>query len=426
MLNSKQQDIMQNRLLISLFLLLSLTSVWAQTSPYNLQKTLQTARSSSPLLKPQQYNVAIAEADVVTASLRPNLVLNNQTINLVQPSHFPANTNWYSGQNRQVWWQLTKTFQLPAQRKYKIQIAEQNVLLEQKVIKEAERNLFQDVAIQWLDVWTNRKQLDLLLEAKNNTDSLVVVNQLRYKNQVITETELIRTSLLADQYALQLKSAEQTFRNSLIKLQFLVGTTEPISIDTSDHFLYQLPANLDSLLKQALNSRSDLQALKSVVTVSDANIQLQKAFAWPSPELGVIYNPQNTIPYVGIYGTIELPVFSRNQGEIKKALVLKQQAEQQLQTSQLQVQTELTTAYQAYQTQQANLAKFDKLLAQSEKILTSVKYSYLRGGTTIVDFLEAQRSWLETQQNYYETMQEYKQSYIRLLYVSGYINQLAQ
>lgn len=417
---------MQNRLLISIFLLLSIPSIWAQSSPYTLQKALQTARNSSPVLKPQQYNVAIAEADVVTASLRPNLVLNNQTINMAQPSHFPANTHWYNGQNRQVWWQLTKVFQLPAQRKYKIEIAEQNVSLEQKVIKEAERNLFQDVAIQWLDVWTSRKQLDILKEAKNNTDSLVVVNQLRYKNQVITETELIRTTLLADQYALQLKSAEQTYQNALVKLQFLMGTTETISIDTNDHFLYQLPANLDSLLKQALNSRSDLQALKSVVTVSDANIQLQKAFAWPQPELGVIYNPQNTIPYIGIYGTIELPVFSRNQGEIKKSLVLKQQAEQQVQTTQVQIQTELTTAYQTYQTQQANLTKFDKLLAQSEKILASVKYSYLRGGTTIVDFLEAQRSWLETQQHYYETMQEYKQSYIRLLYVSGYINQLAQ
>ncbi|MNU50417.1 Outer membrane efflux protein [compost metagenome] len=417
---------MQNRLLISVILLLAMPSIWSQTSPYNLQKALQTARNNSPLLKPQQYNVAIAEADVVTASLRPNLILNNQTLNLVQPSHFPANTNWYSGQNRQVWWQLTKPFQLPAQRKYKIKVAEQNVLLEQKVIKEAERNLFQDVAIQWLDVWTTRKQLDLLMVAKSNTDSLVVVNQLRYKNQVITETELIRTSLLADQYALQLKSAEQTYQNALVNLQFLLGSNEAISIDTSDRFLYELPASLDSLLKQALNSRSDLQTLKSVVNVADANIQLQKAFAWPQPELGVIYNPQNTIPYIGIYGTIELPVFSRNQGEIKKALVLKQQAEQQLQTTQTQLQTELTTAYQIYQTQQANLTKFDQLLAQSEKILMSVKYSYLRGGTTIVDFLEAQRSWLETQQQYYETLQGYKQSYIRLLYVSGYINQLAQ
>lgn len=417
---------MQNRLIISVILLFSLSSVWSQTSQYNLQKALQTARNNSPLLKPQQYNVAIAEADVVTASLRPNLILNNQTLNLVQPSHFPANTHWYSGQNRQVWWQLTKPFQLPAQRKYKIQVAEQNVLLEQKIIKETERNLFQDVAIQWLDVWTASKQLDLLIQAKSNTDSLVVVNQLRYKNQVITETELIRTTLLADQYAIQLKSAEQTYQNALVNLKFLIGTTETITIDTNDQFLYLLPNNLDSLLRQALSSRSDLQTLKSVVTVADANIQLQKSFAWPQPELGVIYNPQNTIPYVGIYGTIELPVFSRNQGEIKKAVVLKQQAEQQLQTNQVQLQTELTTAYQVYQTQQSNLAKFDNLLSQSEKILTSVKYSYLRGGTTIVDFLEAQRSWLETQQQYYETMQEYKQSYIRLLYVSGYINQLAQ
>ena len=45
---------------------------------------------------------------------------------------------------------------------------------------------------------------------------------------------------------------------------------------------------------------------------------------------------------------------------------------------------------------------------------------------TIIDFLEAQRSWLDTQQQYYETLQLYRQSYIKLLYASGLINKLAQ
>jgi len=129
---------------------------------------------------------------------------------------------------------------------------------------------------------------------------------------------------------------------------------------------------------------------------------------------------------MGVYGTIAIPLFSRNQGEIRKSEVAKQQAEQNLKATEIQIQSEILTAYRSYQTQNQNLQNFSQLLSQSESILNSVKYAYLRGGTTIIDFLEAQRSWLDTQQQYYGILQQYRQSYIDLLFASGQINQFAQ
>lgn len=397
----------------------------AQTN-YTLQQALQTARVNNLVLKTEQLNVSIAQTDIITAKLRPNLVLNNQTIQLMQPSHFPANTSWYNGKNRQVWWQLTKSFQIAGQRKYKIDVANKNVAFAEKNYTERERNLYADVAEKWLEVWTAQKQLDILLTAKSNIDSLVITNQLRYKNQVITQTDLFRTELLSKQYAIQYKTALQEVINRQNELKFLLGIHDNVSIDTADNFLFSIPANIDSLLAQSLQSRSDILTAKSLIEVSNSNIKLQKSLAFPQPELGFIYNPQNTIPYFGIYATIDLPVFNRNQGEIKKSYLLKQQAEQQLFTIQSQLQTEIKTTYASYQLQQQNVQNFQTVLEQSQTILDNVKYTYLKGGTTIIDFLEAQRGWLETQQQYYAALQQYRQSYIQLLYATGLINQLAQ
>ncbi|MBN9293101.1 MAG: TolC family protein [Flavobacteriia bacterium] len=397
----------------------------AQTN-YTLQQALQTARVNNLVLKTEQLNVSIAQTDIITAKLRPNLVLNNQTIQLMQPSHFPANTSWYNGKNRQVWWQLTKSFQIAGQRKYKIDVANKNVAFAEKNYTERERNLYADVAEKWLEVWTAQKQLDILLTAKSNIDSLVITNQLRYKNQVITQTDLFRTELLSKQYAIQYKTALQEVINRQNELKFLLGIQDNVSIDTADNFLFSIPANIDSLLAQSLQSRSDILTAKSLIEVSNSNIKLQKSLAFPQPELGFIYNPQNTIPYFGIYATIDLPVFNRNQGEIKKSYLLKQQAEQQLFTIQSQLQTEIKTTYASYQLQQQNVQNFQTVLEQSQTILDNVKYTYLKGGTTIIDFLEAQRGWLETQQQYYAALQQYRQSYIQLLYATGLINQLAQ
>lgn len=410
----------------SVFLALAVCmQVQAQTN-YTLQKALQTARSNNPILKTEQYNVEIAQTDVISAKLRPNLTLNNQLLQLGQPSHFPTNTNWLSGQNHQIWWQLTKPFQVAGQRKYKIEVANKNVSFAEKKYAAIERDLFSQVAAKWMEVWTAQKQLNIIQTAKDNIDSLVTTNKLRFKNQVITQTDLFRTELLAKQYDIQYKTSRQELINRQKELKFLIGTQDSVSIDADDAFLFAIPSSMDSLLNQSLQTRSDIQAAKSLMDVSESNIKLQKSFAVPQPELGVIYNPQNTIQYFGIYATIDLPFFNRNQGEIKKSYLLQKQAEQNLVTIQTQLQTEISTAYASYDLQRKNIENFKTVLSQSEIILENVKFAYLKGGTTIIDFLEAQRSWLETQQQYYDALQQYRQSYIQLLYATGLINQLAQ
>ena len=398
--------------------------VYAQSN-YTLQKALQTARKNNPYLKTEQLNIGIAQTDIITAKLRPNPILNNQSLQLMQPSQFPVNTDWYNGQNRQVWWQLTKPFQVAGQRNYKIDVANKNVSFAEKNYSETERNIYSEVASKWLEVWTAQKQLEIIQIAKSNIDSLVLTNQIRYKNQVITQTDLFRTELLSKQYAIQYKTALQEVINRQNELKFLLGVQEDLSIDVNDNFLFTMPQNIDSLLKQSLQNRSDIQTVKSLIDVSNSNIKLQKSLVFPQPELGFIWNPQNSVPYFGIYATVDLPFFNRNQGEIKKSYLLKDQAETQLFTIQSQIQTEISVAFANYQLQQQNIESFKVLLQQSQTILDNVKYAYLKGGTTIIDFLEAQRSWLETQQQYYDAMQSYRQSYIQLLYATGLINQLA-
>jgi cobalt-zinc-cadmium efflux system outer membrane protein len=409
--------------ILCLFYLLPDSS--AQTT-YSLQKALQTARANNVTLQAQQLSVNISEADVITARLRPNLRLNNQTLMLSNPSYYPANTEWNSGRNQQVWWQLTKSFQAPGQRYNKMDFAEQNVLLTQRMYAETERTVFFDVANKWLQVWIDSKQMVLISEVKENIDSLVEINQIRFRNQVISETDLMRTQLLSDQYALQLTSMNQVYKSDLIALKASLGIQDSIEVDLNDPLLISYTTQYDSLLEQALTNRTDIQVQKAAMAVAESNIKLQKSLAWPQAELGVIYNPQNTIPYIGFYGTIELPVFSRNQGEIKKSMSIKQQAERNINATKFMIHAELLSAYQTFNMYQLNLNKYNSMMTLSEKVLANVRYNYLRGGTNIIDLLEAQRSWLDAQQQYNNMMSEYRKSYVQLLYSLGLINQIAQ
>ena len=397
----------------------------AQTE-FTLERVLKTAKLNNPILKSEHFNMAIAETDILSAKLRPNLVLSNETIQVAKSSEFEGSTKWSSPENREVLWQLSKEFQIMGQRQNKIDVALKSAALSEKEYTEIEREILFEVAEKWNDVWTAQKQLELIQSAKNNIDSLVKTTQLRYKNQVITQTDVFRTELLAKQYALQYATERQELLNRKKELQFLIGIQEPIEIDTTEDFGMYALTTLEQLQEQSITSRSDIQTAKSWIDVSESNIKLQKSLSYPQPEIGVIYNAQHKIPHVGFAASIDLPFFDRNQGEIKKSHIQRDQAEQQLYTLQTQLQTEISTAYDSYQIQLQNIASYNSLLEQSQTILDNVQYAYLRGGTSIIDFLEAQSSWLETQEQYNEALEKYRQSYIQLLYAAGLINQLAQ
>lgn len=411
--------------ILTLFFLTSFLQTQAQET-YTLKEALQIAKANSPELRSERLNIDIAETEITTAKLRPNLNFSAEAVQIMNAADFEGNTNWNKSYNREETWEVSKPFQIAGQRKNKIAYANKSFELEERLFMETERNLFSEVATKWLDAWTAQKQLEIIETAKFNIDTLVQANQARYRNQVITQTDLFRTELLAKQYNVQYSSATQEVINNQNELKYLLGINGPVQIDSEDEFLFSIPENIENLLQEALENRSDIKAAKVFSEVSDSNIKMQRSFAYPQPELGLIYNPQNSVPHFGISASIDLPFFDRNQGEIQKSRIQKEQADQEISTLQTRIESEINIAFASYQTQKENLEKFDELLEQSQTILDNVKYAYLKGGTTIIDFLEAQRSWLEIQQEYYETMQEYRQSYIQLLYTTGLINELAQ
>ncbi len=405
------------------FLIFLSTDIFCQPT-YNLAQVLKLAKANNPYLRTSQLDIELAQTDVISARLRPNPVLNNQSLQLLKSSAFKHETSWLSGANTQTWWQFTKAFQIKGQRQNKIELAKRNVGLSEKKVLEFERNVFTDVANKWVEAWVIQKKITLLREAIQNIDTLVNINTYRFKKQVIPETELLRTQLISRQYAIQLNSIRQEYAQQINELKFLIGVNETFNIDEMENVNLEQYYPSDSLIQIAFRNRPDLLSLVAAENASEANIKLQESLAFPQPELGFIYNPQNTMPYFGIYATIELPFFSRNQGEIQKAKVQRMQVKTQIEATKRSISTQLLNAVSQVSVNKKNAEEFLKIIAQSDLILANVRYAYTRGGTTIIDFLEAQRGWLDAQQQYAEILQKHKQSQIQLLYVTGLIQNL--
>ena len=389
-------------------------------------QALQEARTNNPDLKVFKYNIDIAASDTITAALKPNPSLNFQILQLLDQHFLPDNTNLLSRNSRQFWMQLTKQFQIKNQRKNKIDFAQKNYEMSKIMYQNTERNLYFVVANQWLDTWILQKRVKIIRESQANIDTLVKINENRLKNEVITKTEVIRTQILSQQFDAQLISLNRDYINNLRILKYLIGTNDSITISEGQFMDMEISETADTLLNRALTERTDVKMAQSQVKIGESNLKLQKSLAFPRPELGFIWNPQNAVPYGGIFATFPLPIFDKNQGEIQKAKISIDQANAATQTLDLQIRNELSRAYFDYETQKLRLSEFKKIVEQSQIVLSTIKYAYLRGNTTIIDFLDAQRTSYSSQQDYNDALYNLKQSYIYLLFVSGQLEKLAK
>ncbi|WP_461135960.1 TolC family protein [Spirosoma lituiforme] len=403
-----------------------------------MRQTLQQVRENSPALRVERLTINAAQADQITANLRPNPILNNQTLfqlqqtpGIVTPSG--EGVGVLNRQRRQFWLQATKEFDIHNKRAYRNRFAEANTNLAIRSVAETERGLLFDAANRYLDAWYARIQLALLQRAKANVDTLVQLNRVRLKDLVISSTDLTRTQLISDQYDIQTRTAQQDLRNRLNELRLVIGSADSITVALNDSIInpaFRNPLSLyptvnasaDSLWQLAATTRTDVRVAEANLESARRNVALQQVLAKPRNEAGFIWNPQNAVPYAGVFLTLELPVYSRNQGEIQKSRVLQDQADQAAALVQRQIQAEVQTAYQSFATSRQNIERYVGIRRDADRVLASVRYAYLRGATTLIDLLQAQTSWFDTQTAYYQSLYAHRQNYVRLLYVTGQIN----
>lgn len=423
--------------ILYLLCICSLLTASAQTT-LTLRQTLQQVRENSPALRVERLTINAAQADQITANLRPNPILNNQTLfqlqqtpGIVTPSG--EGVGVLNRQRRQFWLQATKEFDIHNKRAYRNRFAEANTNLAIRSVAETERGLLFDAANRYLDAWYARIQLALLQRAKANVDTLVQLNRVRLKDLVISSTDLTRTQLISDQYDIQTRTAQQDLRNRLNELRLVIGSADSITVALNDSIInpaFRNPLSLyptvnasaDSLWQLASTTRTDVRVAEANLESARRNVALQQVLAKPRNEAGFIWNPQNAVPYAGVFLTLELPVYSRNQGEIQKSRVLQDQADQAAALVQRQIQAEVQTAYQSFATSRQNIERYVGIRRDADRVLASVRYAYLRGATTLIDLLQAQTSWFDTQTAYYQSLYAHRQNYVRLLYVTGQIN----
>jgi outer membrane protein, heavy metal efflux system len=382
-----------------------------------LYQAMELSLKQNPFLLAERLNQRIAEGEVVRARTYPNPVFNNQQLFRSKPD----GSLWRSA-NRQDWIQITQSIPVAGQRSYSIEKAKNNLHLTQKQIQEFERNLLFLVGMGWFEAKLIQERLDLVSQTLDSTNELLKINHIRLKNEAITKAEYMRTENLVESYRALFLDTETQFKNEIRNLKFLLAldldpNLSPVQISVND--LDDLKK--DGLISYTLKNRTDILVAHSSVLVARSQLKMEEAFAVPTPEIGIIYNPQNGEQYMGTYVNIPIPIFDRNQGAIISAKAELLKADKQRSAMEKMIEMEVRNALQNLETAKSNYKRFLKIYQSSEEIVKIVRYSYLKGGTTVIDFLDAQRNWFEAQINYLEAKFKLYRAYLELDFTTGKI-----
>lgn len=165
---------------------------------------------------------------------------------------------------------------------------------------------------------------------------------------------------------------------------------------------------MQALKLLAMQNRPDLRAAQEGVTAARSQEALMRANG--KKDLGVTFDYTHTagINSGAFFFNIDLPIFDRNQGEIARTRFAITQAEEQALESAQQVNTDVVDAYAALHSNDEIIQLYrGGYVDQAKQSRDITEYAYKRGAASLLDFLDAERTYRANQLAYRQALASY-------------------
>jgi cobalt-zinc-cadmium efflux system outer membrane protein len=386
-----------------LALCLAPTSILAQSqappSLISMEDAVRIALQYNQALRAQRLNVDQSKAGEVTAGLKPNPTLSNliDTIPVFSPQTIRLSTQIYEET-------LSYTVERGGKREKRVAVAKDNTDVAVKTVADNERQLRSQVVQAYINVLLAKSVLQLAQDDLANYSEEVDLNKSRVTAGDLAEGDWLKLSLQKLQFEQDVSAAKLSLVQARANLRQLLGYESVAEgFDVSEVLTHKKHVVvLDELQRQALANRPDLQVAHGGVTVANDTVSLAfgnraRDWTWSTD-----YTNQNFgINGIGIALSFEIPIHDRNQGEIARSEAAVKQAVETESSTRVQVLTDVVNAYHGLQIGEEVLVLFEGgYLDQATQSRDISTYAYQRGAATILDVLDAERSYRATQLAY--------------------------
>jgi outer membrane protein, heavy metal efflux system len=305
---------------------------------------------------------------------------------------------------------LSYLFERGQKRQHRLEAAQDATAVTRSQVSDNERTLAFQVAQLFINVQLAESSLDLAQQDLKSFQDTVNISARQYQTGAIAENDFLKMKLQLVQFQTDVEQAELSRAQALSDLRQQLGyESVPADYDVAGSFDYQpLALKLEDLQAKALQNRPDLRAAVLGVTASNSQYTLAKANGKQDYTVAGNYSHVNGLSTLTFSFSIPVPIFDRNQGEIARTRYAITQAREQQSAATGQVLTDVKDAYAGLRTNDRLVQIYRSgVLEDSKRSRDISEYSYRRGATALLDFLDAERSYRATQLAYRQAIAAY-------------------
>ena len=323
---------------------------------------------------------------------------------------------------------ISEDIELGGKRGKRQASAEAGVSASDATVRDTRRTSHFDIQKAFLQaLWAEERQRIATESLARYLDSVRLVKA-RFEAGEDAGADVNKIELEKQRYTQDARESARAAVEARAELFRLVGIPGNADADRVDGSFPKepLPSDAEALVKKALSDRPDLAALQAAQDKAEKDLELARAQAIPDVNLAVAYayspstQPSGATSTLGATATVALPVFNRNQGEIQKA-------ELELDRSKLANERGRTDAEREVRLALGHLASSSSAvedletdyLGRADKALFIAERSFREGKASLLEFLEAQRTYLETRAGYVDALLERGASVLELQRAEG-------
>lgn len=405
--------------LVAALLLLAATHAVAQAQPkITLDQAIQMALDHNHALLATRTLIEQNQAQEITAAIRPNPVFSFNSLFIPFGAATAENINTVSEFDVGVGY----TFERGRKRQRRIEAAKDQTSVTRSQVTDAERAIVFNVSQQFVNALLAKANVELAQQDLNSFQQTVDIAREQYKAGAISEGDLLKIQLQLLQFQTDMSQAQLGIVQALAALRQLVGydSVTP-DYDVEGQLEYQaLTQGLADLQAKALSTRPDLRAAQQGVTEAKSQYQLAQANGKRDLTSTFQYSHVSGLNTGDLLFAMEIPIFDRNQGEIARTKYAIAQSDETAREAEETVLTDVRTAYENQQTEQKIVQLYlNGYLKQSQDSRDISAYAYQRGAVSLLDFLDAERSYRAAQLGYRQALAAYMLSLEQLKQAVG-------
>jgi outer membrane protein, heavy metal efflux system len=382
----------------------------ASANAITLEQALDLAKRNNPTLQANQTLVQQNKAQEITANLRPNPVISwdTQYLPLFAPSLWSDANYWETQAQYDIG--IGYLFERGKKRQHRLEAAKTATAVTEAQVSDAQRTTLSSAAQLFVAALLANSNLEFSEGLLDSYKKTVTISQDRYNAGGMSRNDLLKIQLQQLQFESDVNSARLAKAQALASLrQYLGFDSVPPDYDVAGTLAYApIPFALQELQARALSNRPDLKAAQRSVTASESQVGLSKANGKVDLNVTFDYTRLNQNNLGAFYFNIPLPVFNKNQGEIARTQYALTQSQFQQKAAEQLVLTDVANAYAGVQSSRQVVELYDKgYLDQATQSLDITKFSYEHGAASLLDFLDAERSYRSTQLSYRQALATY-------------------